>query len=55
MTTSSREDGLRQDVEPTREQLRDTRTLEALVHKANVPGGVKDKVHDAKETGQPQG
>ncbi len=48
MTTSSREDGLRQAIERTREQLGDT--VEALVHKADVPVRVKDKVHDAKET-----
>jgi hypothetical protein len=39
MITSSRENGLRQDIERTREQLGDT--VEALVHKVNVPGHVK--------------
>jgi hypothetical protein len=50
MTTSTREDGLREDIEHTREQLGDT--LEALVRKVDVPARVKDKVHDAKETVQ---
>ncbi len=39
MITSSRENGLRQDIERTREQLGDT--LEALFHKVNVPVHVK--------------
>ena len=50
MTSSSREDELRQDIERTRAQLGDT--VEALAHKADVPARVKDKVHDTKETVQ---
>ncbi|MDQ4010144.1 MAG: DUF3618 domain-containing protein [Actinomycetota bacterium] len=50
MTSSSREDEIRQNIERTREQLGDT--VEALAHKADVPARVKDKVHDTKETAQ---
>jgi hypothetical protein len=50
MTSSSREDELRQDIERTRAKLGDT--VEALAHKADVPARVKDKVHDTKETVQ---
>lgn len=39
MITSSRENGLRQDIERTREQLGDT--LEVLFHKVNAPVHVK--------------
>ncbi|MGH3719954.1 MAG: DUF3618 domain-containing protein [Pseudonocardiaceae bacterium] len=48
MTTSSVENGLRQDIERTREQLGDT--VEALTHKVTVPARAKDKAHDIKET-----
>ena len=50
MTTSTRENGLRHDIERTREQLGGT--LEALAHKVDVPARVKNKVHDAKKTVQ---
>jgi len=50
MTTSSREEEIRQDIERTREQLGDT--VEALAHKVDVPARVKDKVHETKETVQ---
>ena len=50
MTTSTREHELHQDIERTREQLGDT--VQALVHKVDVPARVKDKVHDTKETVQ---
>ena len=50
MTSSSREDELRQDIERTRAQLGDT--VEALAHKVDVPARVKDKVEDTKETVQ---
>jgi hypothetical protein len=43
MTTSSREEEIRQDIERTREQLGDT--VEALAHKVNVPARVKETVH----------
>jgi hypothetical protein len=42
MTTSSREDAIRQDIERTREQLGDT--VEALAHKVDVPARVKETV-----------
>ena len=50
MTTSTREHELHQDIERTREQLGDT--VQARVHKVDVPARVKDKVHDTKETVQ---
>ena len=50
MTTSTRENGLRQGIERTREQLGGT--LEALAHKVDVPARVKNKVHDTKDTVQ---
>jgi hypothetical protein len=43
MTTSSREEEIRQDIERTREQLGDT--VEALAHKVDVPARVKETVH----------
>ena len=43
MTTSSREEELRQDIERTREQLGDT--VEALAHQVDVPARVKETVH----------
>jgi len=42
MTTSSREEEIRQDIERTREQLGDT--VEALAHKVDVPARVKETV-----------
>jgi hypothetical protein len=42
MTTSSREEKIRQDIERTREQLGDT--VEALAHKVDVPARVKETV-----------
>ncbi len=50
LTTSSREEEIRQNIERTREQLGET--VEALAHKVDVPARVKDKVHDTKETVQ---
>lgn len=43
MTTSSREEEIRQDIERTREQLGDT--VEALAHKIDVPARVKETMH----------
>src|SRR5919202_1324601 len=43
MTTSSREEEIRQDIERTREQLGDT--VEALAHKVDVPARAKETVH----------
>ena len=43
MTTSAREEEIRQDIERTREQLGDT--VEALAHKVDVPARVKETVH----------
>jgi hypothetical protein len=43
MTTSSREEEIRQDIERTREQLGET--VEALAHKVDVPARVKETVH----------
>jgi hypothetical protein len=40
-------DALRADVERTRRDLGDT--VEALVHKADVPGRVKEKTHEGVE------
>jgi len=42
MTTSSREEEIRQDIERTREQLGDT--VEALAHKVDVPARVEETV-----------
>jgi hypothetical protein len=42
MTTSSREEEIRQDIVRTREQLGDT--VEALAHKVDVPARVKETV-----------
>lgn len=42
MTTSAREEEIRQDIERTREQLGDT--VEALAHKVDVPARVKETV-----------
>ncbi len=50
MTTSLREEQIRQDIERHREQL--GHTVEALAHKVDVPARVRDKVHDTKETVQ---
>ncbi|MGH3786915.1 MAG: DUF3618 domain-containing protein [Pseudonocardiaceae bacterium] len=47
MTTLAREDELRHDIEHTREQLGDT--VEALVHRVDVPARVKNKAQDVKE------
>ena len=43
MTTSAREEEIRQDIERTREQLGDT--VEALAHQVDVPARVKETVH----------
>ena len=43
MTTSAREEEIRQDIERTREQLGDT--VEALAHKIDVPARVKETMH----------
>jgi hypothetical protein len=48
MTTSSVKNGLRQDIEGTREQLGDT--VAALTHKVNAPAGVKENARDIQET-----
>ena len=50
MVTLTREDELHRDIERTRAQLGDT--VEALVHKVNVPARIKDKVHDTRQTVQ---
>jgi hypothetical protein len=42
MTTSAREEEIRQDIERTRERLGDT--VEALAHKVDVPARVKETV-----------
>jgi TolA-binding protein len=42
MTTSSREEEIRQDIERTRKQLGDT--VEALAHKVAVPARVEETV-----------
>jgi predicted pyridoxine 5'-phosphate oxidase superfamily flavin-nucleotide-binding protein len=50
MATLTREHQLHRDIERTRAQLGDT--VEALVHKVNVPARIKDKVHDTQQTVQ---
>ena len=47
MTTSSREEEIRLDIERTREQLGDT--VEALAHKVDVPARAKETLHVKSE------
>ncbi|MGH7870081.1 MAG: DUF3618 domain-containing protein, partial [Candidatus Dormibacteraceae bacterium] len=50
MTISSVENGIRQNINRTREQRADA--VEALAHKVDVPARVKTQAHDIKETMQ---